>query len=220
MAGRGGAPGYAARVRFPRRQPSAKTARSAPMHATATNVMHPARGLPSRRPVEGPSAWIGAHMRRREAEWSYRLTPAQVVEIDSAVEAVRGRGLDLADIRREDFPLPTLGPVLDRLRAEVLHGRGFALLRGMRSRTGRFPRARPPIGGSAPISAAPARRTPRGICSGMSMTSARGSARPTPTCAAMPPPSGRISISTAATSSRSSAYGGRSQAGCRRSSAR
>jgi hypothetical protein len=101
------------------------------MHATATNVMHPARGLPLRRPVEGPSAWIGAHMRRREAEWSYRLTPAQVVEIDSAVEATRMRGLDLADIRREDFPLPTLGPVLDRLRAEVLHGRGFALLRGM-----------------------------------------------------------------------------------------
>jgi hypothetical protein len=27
--------------------------------------------------------------------------------------------------------LPTLGPVLDRLRAEVLDGRGFALLRGM-----------------------------------------------------------------------------------------
>jgi hypothetical protein len=46
-------------------------------------------------------------------------------------EAVQARGLDMADIRREDFPLPTLGPVLDRLRAEVLDGRGFALLRGM-----------------------------------------------------------------------------------------
>jgi hypothetical protein len=41
------------------------------------------------------------------------------------------RGLDVADIRREDFPLPTLGPVLDRLRGQVLDGRGFVLLRGV-----------------------------------------------------------------------------------------
>jgi hypothetical protein len=44
------------------------------------------------------------------------------VEIEAAVRAVRARGLDIADIRRGDFPLPTLGRVLDRLRAEVLDG--------------------------------------------------------------------------------------------------
>ena len=70
-------------------------------------------------------------MRGREAEWTYRLSPLEIVEIETAVKAVQPRGLDIADIRREDFPLPTLGPVLDRLRAEVLEGRGFALLRGM-----------------------------------------------------------------------------------------
>jgi hypothetical protein len=70
-------------------------------------------------------------MRGREAEWTYRLSPPEVVEIETAIKAVQARGLDIVDIRREDFPLPTLGPVLDRLRAEVLEGRGFALLRGM-----------------------------------------------------------------------------------------
>src|SRR5207302_133044 len=79
----------------------------------------------------GPSAWIGADMRRRESEWSYRLSPAEIAEIEAAARAVRAGGLDLAEISREDFPLPTLGPVLDRLRAEVVNGRGFALLRGM-----------------------------------------------------------------------------------------
>ncbi|HEX6720244.1 MAG TPA: TauD/TfdA family dioxygenase, partial [Burkholderiaceae bacterium] len=34
-------------------------------------------------------------------------------------------------IGRADFPLPTLGPALERLRAEVLNGRGFVLLRGV-----------------------------------------------------------------------------------------
>ena len=70
-------------------------------------------------------------MCKREAEWTYRLSPAQVAELDAAVRAVQARWLNLADVRRADFPLPTLGPVLDRLRVEVLDGRGFAFLRGL-----------------------------------------------------------------------------------------
>jgi hypothetical protein len=85
----------------------------------------------SRRLVEGPSAWTGADMKKREAEWTYRLAPSEIAEIEDAAAAVRARGLDIAAIRREDFPLPTLGRVLDRLRQEVVDGRGFVLLRGM-----------------------------------------------------------------------------------------
>jgi hypothetical protein len=87
--------------------------------------------LPLPRPIEGPSAWIGADIRGREAEWSYRLSPSDIAEIEAALKSVQARGLDIAAIRRDDFPLPTLGPVLDRLRAEVLDGRGFVLLRGV-----------------------------------------------------------------------------------------
>jgi hypothetical protein len=83
------------------------------------------------RPIEGPSVWTGPEMRGREAEWSYRLSDAERAEIDAAAAAVRARGLDLARITRADFPLPTLGPALDRIRGEVLNGRGFALVRGM-----------------------------------------------------------------------------------------
>jgi hypothetical protein len=90
-----------------------------------------ARPVPSRTLIEGPFAWIGADMRGREAEWAYHLSPPEIAEIEAAVRVVRARRLDIADIRRRDFPLPTLGPVLERLRAEVLDGRGFALLRGM-----------------------------------------------------------------------------------------
>jgi len=86
---------------------------------------------PLRRPIEGPSVWRGADMRRRESEWIIHLSAPQVAEIESAVHAVRARGLDIADIRRDDFPLPTLGPMIEQLHAEVLDGRGFVLLRGM-----------------------------------------------------------------------------------------
>ena len=85
---------------------------------------------PPRPPVAGPSAWIGAELRRRD-DWVYRLSAAEIGEIAAAVAAVRARGLDIGDIRRADFPLPNFGPVLDGLRDEILNGRGFVLLRGL-----------------------------------------------------------------------------------------
>ena len=96
------------------------------MSASSADIMTPAR-----RPIEGPTAWTGAEMRGREAEWSYRLSPSEVAELEAALQSVQALGLDIADIRREHFPLPTLGPALERLRAEVLNGRGFVLLRGV-----------------------------------------------------------------------------------------
>jgi hypothetical protein len=83
------------------------------------------------RPINGPSVWYATDMRDREAEWSYRLSPAEVAELETALRSVQSRGLDIANIQREDFPLPTLGRVLERLRSEVLEGRGFVLLRGV-----------------------------------------------------------------------------------------
>lgn len=91
--------------------------------AIATSVHH--------RPVEGPAVWLGPDMAARESDWTFVLTPSDVAEIDAALAGVLSRDLDIAAIRRVDFPLPTLGPKLERLRAEVLNGRGFVRLRGM-----------------------------------------------------------------------------------------
>jgi hypothetical protein len=81
--------------------------------------------------IEGPSAWVGAELARRPAEWTYELTQAEIAEIERAAAGVREAGLDLGTITRQTFPLPTLGPTLDRLRREILDGRGFVLIRGL-----------------------------------------------------------------------------------------
>ena len=81
-------------------------------------------------PIGGPSAWRGEAMARTE-EWMVRLSDEHLVEVDEAVTRVKRRGLDLPRVRREDFPLPTLGPALDEIRRELLTGRGFVLLRGL-----------------------------------------------------------------------------------------
>jgi hypothetical protein len=86
---------------------------------------------PPRPLIDGPSAWIGAALARHTAVWTYTLTATEIAEVEQATAAIRARGLDLGAIARRDFPLPTLGPALDRLREEVVNGRGFVLIRGL-----------------------------------------------------------------------------------------
>lgn len=87
--------------------------------------------LARRQPITGPAVWFGPDMAAREAEWTYVLTAAHIGEIEAATASVVSRGLDIASIRQADFPLPTLGPVLEHLRDEVLSGRGFIRMRGV-----------------------------------------------------------------------------------------
>jgi hypothetical protein len=86
---------------------------------------------PPRPLVDGPSAWIGRNLRAREDEWIYPLSATEIAEIESATASVQARGLDIAEIGRGDFPLPTLGARLDAMRGEILNGRGFVLIRGL-----------------------------------------------------------------------------------------
>lgn len=81
--------------------------------------------------IEGPSAWLGCDLRGREDGWIYQLSPVEIAEIEAATAAARAGGLDIAEIRPADFALPTFGTKLDRLREEVLDGRGFVLIRDL-----------------------------------------------------------------------------------------
>jgi hypothetical protein len=82
-------------------------------------------------PIEGPAAWRGAELAERPELWTRELTAAEIEELDRARRAVRARGLALGEIRREDFPLPTLADAAKGWAREVLLGRGFLLLRGL-----------------------------------------------------------------------------------------
>ena len=85
-------------------------------------------------PVTGPSVWYGRDLAAREHDWIYRLSPAELAEIDAAVHIFKASGRSLAAISPEDFPLPAFGGALRRLGAELLEGRGFFMLRGLPGR--------------------------------------------------------------------------------------
>jgi hypothetical protein len=83
------------------------------------------------KPVTGPRVWRGEDMAARSSEWTYTLSPSEIAELDAAVATVDAQGLDVLDIRREGFPLPTLGQKLVQIQDDLQHGVGFAMIRGV-----------------------------------------------------------------------------------------
>jgi len=66
----------------------------------------------ARAPIGGPGAWRGDDL--AADAWIVPLDAAAVAELERAAEAVRARGLALAEVRREDFPLPAISPAIAR----------------------------------------------------------------------------------------------------------
>jgi len=83
-----------------------------------------------RTPVTGPSAWKAADF-LTDRSWMFELMPAHLREIGDAARALRARGIGPLEFTREDFPLPTLGPLLPGLLHDIEYGRGFVLIRGL-----------------------------------------------------------------------------------------
>jgi len=71
-----------------------------------------------------------AERRTHEAP-TFVLTRAHHAELGEAVQRVRRAWVPLLDVRRENFPLPTLGPELARIAADLDSAPGVCVLRGL-----------------------------------------------------------------------------------------
>jgi len=83
-----------------------------------------------KKPLATEAAWKPAEM-ARDKSWIHELTGDDVAELEAAAGAVRARGLEMTEVRREDFPLPNLAPKIAAIKSEIMEGRGFALIRGI-----------------------------------------------------------------------------------------
>jgi len=86
-------------------------------------------GIPER--FSGPAAWVGSDMSRRTDEWLVSLTNEDLADLERAARHFLSLGRDLGEITAADFPLTSFGPHVDRLRAKLLGGIGFEVLRGL-----------------------------------------------------------------------------------------
>ena len=85
--------------------------------------------LPPRQ--DNAAAWLGRELAKHPETWTVTLSRDSVAELEQAMAKVVSHGMDIADITKEFFMLPTLGPVLSALQQELINGRGFAVVRGL-----------------------------------------------------------------------------------------
>jgi hypothetical protein len=76
------------------------------------------------RSLEPQANWTAADV-TDPAEWTYRLSAEEIAELEVALAVARSRTEEVLEVRKDDFPLPTLGPVLAGLANELINGRGF-----------------------------------------------------------------------------------------------
>ncbi|HZK76391.1 MAG TPA: TauD/TfdA family dioxygenase, partial [Candidatus Kapabacteria bacterium] len=86
-------------------------------------------------PVEQKNGftWYGPDWIAREKEWIIVLSQDEIAELETSAErwdaAHKSGNIETIIVR--NFDLPKLAPKLLALREELIHGRGFALLRGL-----------------------------------------------------------------------------------------
>jgi len=78
-----------------------------------------------------PSSWFGHEINDRKHEWVINLSPTEITELESAATKVLLTTNNIGTITEQDFPLPSLGTKLKQIRADLIHGRGFVLIKGL-----------------------------------------------------------------------------------------
>ena len=81
-------------------------------------------------PLETHAEWRAADVADPES-WIEPLSREEQGELDAALRHAASVSDDLMQIGRDDFPLPHLSKRLATIEHELIHGRGFVLIRGL-----------------------------------------------------------------------------------------
>jgi len=73
-------------------------------------------------------AWYGPDLCKDTDRWVFRLDEIEITEIEAAATNALERGIPIVDINKDNFPLPALGPGLEKLSNQLVNGIGFALV--------------------------------------------------------------------------------------------
>ena len=80
--------------------------------------------------VDGRADWRAADVQDK-AGWSHTLSADELERLGAALAQARAAQVDIDALSRENFPLPGLQALVDRMLGELEHGSGLFLLRGV-----------------------------------------------------------------------------------------
>lgn len=81
-------------------------------------------------PYETDDAWTGPAIAGSD-RWIYRLSAEEVSELETALAHAEATGKPVAELTREDFPLPVTSRAVRAWMMELESGPGFTLVRGL-----------------------------------------------------------------------------------------
>ncbi|MGA0394532.1 MAG: hypothetical protein ACO3MW_10790 [Rhodospirillales bacterium] len=87
--------------------------------------------------ITDASAWMGGDMRQTDA-WIHVLSADEIADLDQSLRGVQQRGLAMADVTKDDFPLPVFAPFCPNWKtkcAQVADLRCYAAFRSKTTRT-------------------------------------------------------------------------------------
>ena len=84
-----------------------------------------------RETITGPGAWKASDFPGGADDIAFDLGPRHLAAIAEAMKAVRGRGLALEEITRDDFALGDMAGELAAQAEEIDRGRGIIVIRGL-----------------------------------------------------------------------------------------
>ncbi len=83
-----------------------------------------------REPLDTPATWHAADL-ADPSEWRHDLSVGEVRELEAALAVAKATGKPLADLEREDFPLPVLAATVAHWLEMLQRGRAFLNVRGI-----------------------------------------------------------------------------------------
>lgn len=83
-------------------------------------------------PINGPLAWRGDEL-SQSREWIHLLTDLERAELEEVGRRFLNDNPDLRTVTAKDYPLEMCGPAVAKWGADMDSGRGFVLVRGLRT---------------------------------------------------------------------------------------
>ena len=84
-----------------------------------------------REPLATPATWRGPDLQQSPDEWTYRLAPREIGDLERALAHAQATRKPLAELTRTDFPLPVLEPAIAGWLDTLQRGRGFVNVKGV-----------------------------------------------------------------------------------------
>ncbi|KAJ6086136.1 hypothetical protein N7486_010417 [Penicillium sp. IBT 16267x] len=80
--------------------------------------------------ITGPTVWNPEEYRSKPETWTHQFTADQIEELSNAADAFLASKTPLTGISKNNFRVPVLAPYLEKLRLDLIDGKGFILFKG------------------------------------------------------------------------------------------